>query len=110
MASDFTKLKEILEDNVPAYMLAKLDGTAGWLFISYVPDTAKVRDKVGSLLYVNLEQGMKLIYLSNLTQMLYASSRSAVVKALGGQAFADTMFTTSKVSWAEEPKNKVHCV
>ncbi|KAG9028193.1 Twinfilin-1 [Tulasnella sp. JGI-2019a] len=73
LASDFQIFTEIVEENVPAYILAKLDGTAGWLFISYVPDTAKVRDK-----------------------MLYASSRSAVTKALGGQAFADTMFTTAK--------------
>ncbi|KAG8888275.1 Twinfilin-1 [Tulasnella sp. 332] len=73
LASDFKQFQEIVEEDVPAYILAKLDGDAGWLFISYVPDTAKVRDK-----------------------MLYASSRSAVVKALGGQAFSDTMFTTIK--------------
>jgi len=73
LRSDLAQIAKILEDKVPAFVLARLDGTAGWLFISYVPDTAQVRDK-----------------------MLYASSRSAVTKALGGQAFEATIFATSK--------------
>ncbi|GJJ12117.1 hypothetical protein Clacol_006358 [Clathrus columnatus] len=50
---------DILEENNPAYILAKEDGSSQWLLITYVPDTAKVREK-----------------------MLYASSRSALVKVL----------------------------
>jgi len=76
LPGDLGKLNEILEDNVPAYILARLDDSANgaeWLFISYVPDIAKIRDK-----------------------MLYASSRGALSKALGGQSFKDTLFATSK--------------
>lgn len=44
---DLQKLPELLEDDEPAYILARLDGPGvEWLTISYVPDTAKVRDKV----------------------------------------------------------------
>jgi twinfilin-like protein len=39
----------ILQDNTPAYILAKLDQpSADWLAIYFVPDNAKVRDKVRS--------------------------------------------------------------
>ncbi|KAF8759014.1 Actin depolymerizing protein [Rhizoctonia solani] len=61
-----------LEDDIPAYILAYTEGSK-WLFISYVPDTAKVRDK-----------------------MVYASSRGALTKALGDQKFKDNIFATSK--------------
>jgi len=38
---------EILQDNVPAYLLVRLDDPpTEWLAIDYVPDSAKVRDKV----------------------------------------------------------------
>ncbi|KAG8899179.1 Twinfilin-1 [Tulasnella sp. 403] len=74
LKDDLHVLATILEDNIPAYILAKLDsGDNDWLFISYVPDVAKVRDK-----------------------MLYASSRNALTKAIGGQVFKDTIFATSK--------------
>lgn len=44
---DLNKLAQLLEDNEPAYILARLDSDGvEWLAISYVPDTAKVRDKV----------------------------------------------------------------
>lgn len=40
-------MQSILEDNVPAYVLARLDDPPSeWLVVYYVPDTAKVRDKV----------------------------------------------------------------
>ncbi|KAG9078335.1 Twinfilin-1 [Ceratobasidium sp. UAMH 11750] len=40
---DLTKLQEILQDDVPAYVLVRIDAADNtWLFISYVPDTAKV--------------------------------------------------------------------
>lgn len=47
--SDFDSLQTYVEVNVPAYLLVRLDTTTAseWLAISYVPDTAKVRDKVG---------------------------------------------------------------
>ncbi|QRW27468.1 cofilin/tropomyosin-type actin-binding protein [Rhizoctonia solani] len=70
---DLPQLQDILEDDIPAYILAYTEGSK-WLFISYVPDTAKVRDK-----------------------MVYASSRGALTKALGDQKFKDNIFATSKV-------------
>ncbi|KAG8953971.1 Twinfilin-1 [Tulasnella sp. 424] len=79
LASDLSQLDGILVQDVPAYILARLDTGNEWLFISYVPDIAKVRDK-----------------------MLYASSRSALVKALGGQAVKDTLFATSKKDLSPE--------
>lgn len=45
---DLVQLQEHLEDNVPCYILARLDDPPSeWLAISYVPDFANVRDKVG---------------------------------------------------------------
>ncbi|KAF7322613.1 Protein tyrosine kinase [Mycena chlorophos] len=64
---------EILEENTPAYLLTKLDDSAEWLVIYYVPDTAKVREK-----------------------MLYASSRASLLKSLGSSTFSDSIFATSK--------------
>ncbi|EUC62216.1 cofilin/tropomyosin-type actin-binding protein [Rhizoctonia solani AG-3 Rhs1AP] len=69
---DLPRLQDILEDDVPAYILAQVEGSK-WLFISYVPDTAKVRDK-----------------------MVYASTRGALTKALGDQRFKENIFATSK--------------
>jgi twinfilin-like protein len=44
---DFTQLASLVEDNTPAYLLVRSDASASeWLAISYVPDSAKVRDKV----------------------------------------------------------------
>lgn len=52
LEDDLGKLQTILEDDIPAYILARLGGAgSSWLAIFYVPDTAKVRDKVrGALL------------------------------------------------------------
>lgn len=41
---------DVLQDDSPAYVLAKLDSLSDWMAISYVPDSAKVRDKVMTLL------------------------------------------------------------
>jgi hypothetical protein len=38
---------EILEDDVPAYLLVRMDVEDEWLVVFYVPETARVRDKVG---------------------------------------------------------------
>lgn len=71
---DLDKLVEVLEDNVPAYVLARTDKPGSdWLAIFYVPDTSKVRDK-----------------------MLYASTRNSVTKSLGSTHFTDSIFATSK--------------
>lgn len=47
LMKDFEHISGYVEDNIPAYLLVRLDGAASeWLAISYVPDTARVRDKV----------------------------------------------------------------
>lgn len=44
---DLDKLVDVLEDNIPAYILARTDKPGSdWLAIFYVPDTSKIRDKV----------------------------------------------------------------
>jgi twinfilin len=45
LEEDLNDLQGLLTDDDPAYVLARLN-EGGWLAISYVPDTAKVRDKV----------------------------------------------------------------
>ncbi|KAI0035941.1 hypothetical protein K488DRAFT_42223 [Vararia minispora EC-137] len=71
---DLPRLQSILDDNVPAYVIVRLDRpSSSLLLVDYVPDTAKVRDK-----------------------MLYASTRSALTKHLGSSSFADTLYATSK--------------
>jgi len=78
LEEELPKLQTILEDKTPSYVLARLDGD-GWLFISYVPDDATVRDK-----------------------MLYASSRGSLIKSLGATHFADNIFATSKEDVTQE--------
>ncbi|KAJ7047287.1 hypothetical protein C8F04DRAFT_1449 [Mycena alexandri] len=71
---------EIIQENMPAYLLTKLDDPpAEWLIIYFVPDTAKVRDK-----------------------MLYASSRASLLKSLGSTLFSDSIFATSKADLTPE--------
>ncbi|GLB35071.1 putative actin depolymerizing protein [Lyophyllum shimeji] len=62
----------VLENDTPAYLLAKV-APSDWIAISYVPDSAKVRDK-----------------------MLYASTRASLLKAIGSTLFTDSIFATSK--------------
>ena len=88
---DLDQFVSDLEDNTPAYILARTDKPGSeWLMIFYIPDTSKVRDKVS----LN-----KLIESDNLLkrplQMLYASTRNSVMK-LGSNHFTDTMTATSK--------------
>ncbi|KAI0780732.1 actin depolymerizing protein [Trametes elegans] len=74
LEQDLDRLGDILEDNVPAYVLVRLDDPpTEWLAVYYVPDSAKVRDK-----------------------MLYAATRNALTKGLGSTHFTDTIFATSK--------------
>lgn len=47
LVDDFAMLENLVEDEQPAYLLVRSDSSSSeWLFVSYVPDTAKVRDKV----------------------------------------------------------------
>lgn len=47
LQNDLEQLAGLVSTDVPAYYLVRLDSSASeWLAISYVPDTAKVRDKV----------------------------------------------------------------
>ena len=47
LENDLKSLQSLLDDNVPAYVLVRLDDPPStWLAIHYVPDTARVRDKV----------------------------------------------------------------
>lgn len=48
LADDLNLLQEILQDDEPAYILAKQDHVPQWLLITYVPETARIKDKVGS--------------------------------------------------------------
>ncbi|KAI9057859.1 actin depolymerizing protein [Trametes sanguinea] len=80
LEEDLDKLTDILEDNVPAYVLVRLDDPpTEWLAVYYVPDTAKVRDK-----------------------MLYAATRNTLTKSLGSAHFTDNIFATSKADLGSE--------
>ena len=49
LQQDLDKLVDVLDDNIPAYVLARTDKPGSdWLAIFYVPDTSKIRDKVNS--------------------------------------------------------------
>jgi twinfilin len=91
-SADLEMLQDVLEDAIPAYVLAKLDGTPSqWLAITYVPDAAKVRDKVCVCVSIIARTPQR-----PLSQMLYASTRAALTKALGSAAFPDALFATHK--------------
>ncbi|KAI0332117.1 actin depolymerizing protein [Cubamyces sp. BRFM 1775] len=88
LEQDLDRLPDILEDNVPAYVLVRLDDPpTEWLAIYYVPDSAKVRDK-----------------------MLYAATRNTLTKSLGSTHFTDNIFATSKDDLGAEAyaKHKRH--
>ncbi|KAI0636776.1 actin depolymerizing protein [Trametes polyzona] len=88
LEEDLDRLVDILEDNVPAYVLARLDDPpTEWIAIYYVPDSAKVRDK-----------------------MLYAATRNTLTKSLGSAHFTDNIFATSKDDLGAEAyaKHKRH--
>ncbi|EGG06050.1 uncharacterized protein MELLADRAFT_43666, partial [Melampsora larici-populina 98AG31] len=72
---DFALIDDVLEDDKPAYVLYRLNEPEGgsWIFISYVPDNAKVREK-----------------------MLYASTRATISRQLGETHFKESIFATSK--------------
>ncbi|KAF8163181.1 hypothetical protein B0H34DRAFT_311846 [Crassisporium funariophilum] len=69
-----------LHNDSPAYILAKLDTpSSDWMTIFYVPDSAKVRDK-----------------------MLYASTRLLLLKSLGSTLFSGSIFATTKDDFTAE--------
>jgi twinfilin-like protein len=77
---DFPEFQKFLDESQPSFLLVRLDtkssaGEYNWLFIAYVPDNSKVRDK-----------------------MLYASSRASLTKDLGDYRFVDSMWGTEPVS------------
>ncbi|OCH95057.1 actin depolymerizing protein [Obba rivulosa] len=80
LEEDLDKLETILEDDIPAYVLVRLDDPPSeWLAVFYVPDNAKVRDK-----------------------MLYAATRNTLTKSLGSTHFTDSLFATSKSDLSAE--------
>ncbi|KAI8373716.1 hypothetical protein BD560DRAFT_434076 [Blakeslea trispora] len=91
--TDYKKLiNNYLDDTTPAYIFVRLDerGTANeykWLFLCYVPDGAKVRDK-----------------------MLYASTRATLTKELGDYRFVDNIYGTEKseFTWEGYKKHLAH--
>ncbi|KAI8987715.1 hypothetical protein BDF20DRAFT_904685 [Mycotypha africana] len=78
-------VSDYLETTTPAYIFVRLDerttstGEYKWLFLCYVPDNAKVRDK-----------------------MLYASTRATLTKELGDYRFVDNIYGTEKAEFTWE--------
>ncbi|CAO3689390.1 unnamed protein product [Umbelopsis vinacea] len=89
---DFGELQKYLDESQPAFILVRLDsktsaGEYNWLFIAFVPDNAKVRDK-----------------------MLYASTRATLTKELGDYRFVDSMWGTNPTEFTLDgyKKHKSH--
>jgi twinfilin-like protein len=69
---DFDALSSLVEDSEAAYLMIRQDDDK-FVFVSYVPDTAKVREK-----------------------MLYASTRNTLSREFGTDKIASTYFATTK--------------
>lgn len=69
--SDFDNVAKLVEDNEAAYILVRQDDDL-YVFVSYVGDTARVKDK-----------------------MLYASTRNTVTRELGSGKFSTAYFATT---------------
>ncbi|CEG69724.1 hypothetical protein RMATCC62417_05749 [Rhizopus microsporus] len=89
---DFQYVSDYLEPTTPAYVFVRMDeksstGEYNWLFLCYVPDNAKIRDK-----------------------MLYASTRATLTKELGDYRFVDSIYGTDKseFSWDGYKKHLTH--
>ena len=94
LEQDLDRLGDLLEDNVPAYVLVRLDDPPSeWLAVYYVPDSAKVRDKVRQRYIVIICSGKRT---QNLEKMLYAATRTTLTKSLGSAHFTDNLFATAK--------------
>ncbi|KAI9101339.1 hypothetical protein DFS34DRAFT_614047 [Phlyctochytrium arcticum] len=73
---DFTLVTPLLKPTEPTFILYRKDttntsGAHEWILLQYVPDQAKVREK-----------------------MLYASSKATLLKELGDARFVDTLYGT----------------
>lgn len=90
------QILDLLEDAVPAYILAKL-GPSDWILVCYVPDSATVRDKV-SIVWASPPNHASYTD----TQMLYASTRGSLTKSLGSTLFTDTIFASSRADLTPE--------
>lgn len=74
LQSDFSTLSSKLSDSEPKYIIIKHENNDDlYTFISYVPDYAAVKDK-----------------------MLYASSKNTLIRQLGSELFANTLFLNSQ--------------
>ncbi|RUS25075.1 hypothetical protein BC938DRAFT_472661 [Jimgerdemannia flammicorona] len=90
---DFDAIQTYLEPPNPAYVFYRLDTKSAssdeydWLFLAYVPDNAKVRDK-----------------------MLYASTRATLTKGLGDARFKDSVYGTTEAEFTLDgyKKHKRH--
>ncbi|KAL9548329.1 hypothetical protein MBANPS3_005735 [Mucor bainieri] len=91
--SDYKQhIEEYLESTTPSYIFVRFDeknasGEYKWLFLCYVPDNAKVRDK-----------------------MLYASTRATLTRELGDYRFTDSIYGTDKAefTWDGYKKHLAH--
>ncbi|CAG8483046.1 13624_t:CDS:10 [Funneliformis caledonium] len=86
--SDFAGVSDFLEEKTPCYILYRLDsksstGDYEWIFMTYVPDISKVRDK-----------------------MLYASTRATLLKELGDSRFVDSVYGTTTAEFSLEGYQK----
>ncbi|KAL7270435.1 Twinfilin-1 [Rhizina undulata] len=72
---DLPQLDPLIKDNVPVYVLLRRhsDSAAPFVAITYVPDTAHVRQK-----------------------MLFASTRNTLLRELGTEKFGESIFSTMK--------------
>ncbi|KAI9323825.1 hypothetical protein BX666DRAFT_1873781 [Dichotomocladium elegans] len=81
-------MAHFFEPTQPVYVLVRLDtkdskGEYEWLFLCYVPDHAKIRDK-----------------------MLYASTRASLTKELGDSRFVDSIYGTTQDEMSFDGYNK----
>lgn len=72
LSKAFDALQSQLDDSTPKYIVVRHADNNVYTFISYVPDYAAVKDK-----------------------MLYASSKNTLIRQLGSELFAHTLFLNS---------------
>ncbi|KAK9720544.1 Twinfilin-1 [Basidiobolus ranarum] len=85
---DYSQIIPLLSDRQPCFVLYRLDtqskaGNYEWLYLSYIPNDAKVRDK-----------------------MIYASTSHTLTNQLGTTHFADSIFGTEKEDLSLESYHK----
>ncbi|KAI9702541.1 MAG: Twinfilin-1 [Candelina mexicana] len=80
-SSDLTSLNSLIKDNEAAYIILRryADSPDGYVAVTYVPDTAPVRQK-----------------------MLFAATRLTLVRELGLERFRETLFATTKAELTAE--------